>query len=178
MTNHDPIQHYWHRMALPFANVVSSLLPATRLFRLRSILFQIAGVDVDTNARLVGGARIHFSNTEIGSGCWINHGCQLYSSQTGRICIGRNVHIGPACLIGTGTHEIGNANQRAGKDYSKDIHIGDGVWIGMGVVITAGVRIGKGTVVAAGSVLIGEYPENVLIAGVPAIVKNHLNTIE
>ena len=52
----------------------------------------------------------------------------------------------------------------------KDIHIGNKVWIGAGVVITKGVTIGDNSVVAAGAVVTHDIPANVIAAGVPAKV--------
>ncbi|BDZ04334.1 hypothetical protein V3C52_16535 [Escherichia coli] len=47
------------------------------------------------------------------------------------------------------------------------------MWIGENVTILPGACIGNGVVIGANSVVRGEIPNNVIIAGVPAkIVKN------
>lgn len=48
------------------------------------------------------------------------------------------------------------------------ISVGDNCWIGSKVTILDGSKLGNNLVVAAGSVVKGVFPDNVLIAGVPA----------
>lgn len=94
----------------------------------------------------------------------------------GVIKIGARCDIAPRVVIHAGSHEIGNNYRRAGASYSGNIVIGDGTWIGTGSVILDGVRIGKGNLVAAGSVVVsGEYPDNCLLAGVPAQIKKYFD---
>ena len=52
-----------------------------------------------------------------------------------------------------------------------EVHIGDNVWVGARSVILPGVKIGNNVVIAAGSVVTKDVPENVMVAGVPAVVK-------
>ncbi|MFE8729811.1 DapH/DapD/GlmU-related protein, partial [Aeromonas hydrophila] len=61
-----------------------------------------------------------------------------------------------------------------GEGVALPISIGDGCWIGADVLIIGGVTIGKGVVVAAGSVVTRDIPDNVLVAGVPAVIKRRL----
>lgn len=51
---------------------------------------------------------------------------------------------------------------------SKPIIIGDDCWIGEGVNILKGTNIGSGCIIGAGSVVKGEFPQNCILAGVPA----------
>ena len=46
--------------------------------------------------------------------------------------------------------------------------IGDNVFIGMRAIILMGARIGNNVIVGAGSVVSGNFPDNVVIAGNPA----------
>lgn len=58
------------------------------------------------------------------------------------------------------------------KVNKKEIIICDNVWIGWGAIILKGAKIGNNSIVAAGSIVTGEFPDNVIIAGNPAkIVK-------
>lgn len=50
----------------------------------------------------------------------------------------------------------------------KGIIIGKNCWIGAKVTVLDGAKIGDGCVVAAGAVVNGEFPDNVVIGGVPA----------
>ncbi len=57
---------------------------------------------------------------------------------------------------------------------TRPVKIGDNVWIGMNAVILKGVTIGENSVVAAGSVVSKSIPENVVVAGNPAVVVKEL----
>ena len=50
----------------------------------------------------------------------------------------------------------------------KGIEIGKNCWIGAKVTILDGAKVGDGCVIAAGAVVNGEFPDNVIIGGVPA----------
>ena len=50
------------------------------------------------------------------------------------------------------------------------LSIGEGCWLGAGVIVLPGVTIGKGSVVGAGSVVTKDIPENVVALGVPCRV--------
>lgn len=53
---------------------------------------------------------------------------------------------------------------------AKNVIIGDHVWIGMNVAINKGVNIGKNSIVAGNSVVTHDVPENVIVAGIPAVI--------
>lgn len=56
---------------------------------------------------------------------------------------------------------------------SKAIVIGDNVWIGEGVAIMPGVTIGNNVIIGTNAVVTHDFPDNVVIAGVPAkMIKN------
>lgn len=104
-------------------------------------------------------------NTEIGLRCILWGG-----KETSTLKIGKNVMIGPSVKLiafnhGMKVSEIPMIDQ-ASND--KDIVIGDDVWIGANVVVTAGCKIGNGVVVAAGSIVTKDIPENVICGGIPA----------
>lgn len=48
--------------------------------------------------------------------------------------------------------------------------IGENVWIGEGVAIMPGVTIGKNCIIGANAVVVGSFPDNCVIAGVPGKV--------
>lgn len=50
----------------------------------------------------------------------------------------------------------------------KGIEIGKNCWIGAKVTILDGAKVGDGCVIAAGAVVNGEFPDDVVIGGVPA----------
>lgn len=61
-----------------------------------------------------------------------------------------------------------------GRDKPKTIKVGNNVWIGLNVTILKGTVIGNNCVIAAGSVVKGEFPDNVLIQGNPAVIVSNL----
>jgi len=95
----------------------------------------------------------------------------FYTHLDAPIMIGARCDIGPAVEFVTGGHEIGSSSRRAGRGSAKSIVVNDGCWIGARCLILGGVTIGSGAVIAAGSVVTEDVPGNVLVAGVPAIVK-------
>ena len=55
----------------------------------------------------------------------------------------------------------------------KGIEIGNNCWIGAKVTFLDGAKVGNGCVIAANAIVRGEFPDNVVIGGVPArIIKN------
>lgn len=60
---------------------------------------------------------------------------------------------------------------------SKDIVIGDHVWIGNQVIITKGAKISNNVVVGTGSIVTGKsFPSSTIIAGMPAkVIHNNIN---
>ena len=56
---------------------------------------------------------------------------------------------------------------------SKGIELKNNIWVGAKVTFLDGSIVGNNCVVAAGSLVKGEFPDNVVIGGVPAkIIKN------
>jgi len=76
----------------------------------------------------------------LNTGCSIDHDCVL----------GEAVHISP------GAHLAGG------------VHIGDESWVGIGASVRQLVAIGKRVMVAAGAAVVGDIPDDVTVAGVPA----------
>ena len=59
-------------------------------------------------------------------------------------------------------------------EYALPVTIGDGAWLGGGVIVCPGVTIGENTVVGAGSVVTRDLPANVVAVGNPCRVMRHL----
>ena len=91
------------------------------------------------------------------------------------------IYIGDFCDISnrvqiiSGTHNIDLTGKRiAGKGYSKDIMIGNGVWIGAGAIILGGVTIHDKAIIAAGSLVNKDVESYTMVGGVPAKkIKNY-----
>ena len=51
---------------------------------------------------------------------------------------------------------------------SKEVYIGNKVWIGVNSTILKGVKIGEGSIISANSWVIRSVPANSLVASVPS----------
>jgi len=116
------------------------------------------------------------SNIKLGKKVFINFNCCILD--TSEICIGDRVFIGPNVQMYAATHPIDIKTRNSLLEYSKPVTIGDDVWIGGGTIICPGVTIGNGAVIAAGSVVIHDVPDNVMVAGNPAVIKKNIDNSE
>lgn len=108
-------------------------------------------VQIDKGTVVMAEAVIN-TNTVIGKGCIINT-----SSSIDHDCVlEEGVHISP------GTHIGGTVN------------IGRCTWACIGSSIVNNITIGKNVVIAAGSAVTKNVPDNVMVAGVPAIFKKNM----
>lgn len=104
----------------------------------------------------------------VGPRTFVNFG--LVALDVARIDIGAEVNIGPNVQLLTPTHPIAPGPRRAGWEGSSPIAIGDGVWLGGGVIVLPGVTIAENTVVGAGAVVTRDLPAGVVAVGNPARV--------
>jgi len=155
-------------------NLVSSLLPQTRWFSLRRHLYRWAGADVGPGAKINGGVVLQGPNVTIGDETWIGRRTEIVPGSRAAVTIGMRCDVSQDVLFVTGTHEIGSPNRRAGVGRSDAITVGDGCWIGARATLLGGTSLGNGVVVGAGSVVMGVFPNNVLIVGTPARVVREL----
>lgn len=56
------------------------------------------------------------------------------------------------------------------------VKIGNNCWLGHGVVILPGISLGDNITVGANSVVTKSFPDNVVLAGVPAVIIKSLNS--
>ena len=139
---------------------------------------------VNENTQILPGGRIqafpeHVSdssiNITIGKNCLLGF----------RICIlaGSSITIGDNCIMASdvtivshnhGTNPELELPYRDQKLTVAKVKLGNNVWVGDKVTILAGVVIGDNCVIGAGSVVNRSFPENCMMAGVPArIIKKY-----
>lgn len=111
----------------------------------------------------------------IGNYCRIN-GAYIHAQ--------KSIKIGDNCVIASGVniidsngHIVLSKNRTIGRDAPQPIEIGNNVWIGLNVTILKNTRIGNNCVVAAGSVVKGQFPDNVIIQGNPAVISRQLELL-
>ncbi len=97
-----------------------------------------------------------FPSTEIGSGFYIGH--------FGGIIINPLAKIGKNCNISQGV-TIGRKNR--GKNAGVPT-LGNQVYIGPGAKIMGGITIGNNVAIGANAVVADSFPDNSVIAGIPA----------
>ncbi|WP_457973913.1 acyltransferase [Arthrobacter sp. D1-17] len=163
---------------LHVVNIVSGLLPQTHAYRARAFLYCLCGVDIATHVRINGGVVIQHSNVSIGAGTWVGRRTEFVATRAAAVVIGANCDISQDVLFITGSHEIDGSERRAGPGVSRPISVGDGCWVGARATFLAGSGVGAGCIVAAGSVVRELFPDNVLLAGVPARIVRELELVE
>lgn len=100
---------------------------------------------------------------------------------TGGITIGDFVDISEDVRIYTHRHRICKERMSFTPDTIEpsSLTVGDFVWIGAGSIILPGVhRIGNNAIIGAGSVVTKDVPDDVIIAGNPAVLVRKLNDYE
>ena len=108
----------------------------------------------------------------LGARSFVNFGAIILDCAA--VTIGADVQIGPNVQLLTPTHPLDPELRRTGIEGAAPITIGDGVWLGGGVIVCPGVTIGADTVVGAGSVVVRELPARVLAVGNPCRVVRDL----
>jgi sugar O-acyltransferase (sialic acid O-acetyltransferase NeuD family) len=115
-------------------------------------------------------ARIGQLGNTIMEGCSIMTGAVI----TSEVFMSEGVLINLNCTIGHNVN-IGRYSELSpGVHLSGQTTIGEFTSIGSGAVVIPKIIIGNNVVIAAGCVVTKDVPDNVMIAGVPAIIKKEL----
>ena len=135
-----------------------------RRFLLRQLCNNVGNnVNLDRNVNI-----LDFSKIAIGD----NSGFGM-NSRIGSVTIGKNVMMGPDCLILTKNHAFDSTDipmNMQGYKEDSPVAIGNDVWIGQRVIILPGLRIGDGAIIGAGSVVTKNVEDYTIVAGNPARV--------
>ena len=95
----------------------------------------------------------------------------LEVSGKGKVVFGDNFHSGKGCMIITQYHNYeGEEIPYDSTCITKDVMIGDNVWLGNRVIILGGVNIGEGAIIQAGAVVVKDVPPCAIAGGNPATV--------
>ncbi len=110
----------------------------------------------------------------IGSGTFIEQNVQIICHS--RISIGKNVAIAGGCAVVDVTHPFRDLHDNlplAARIVDEDsfVEIGEGAFLGYGVVVLPNVRIGKFAVIGANAVVTKDVPDFGVASGVPAVLR-------
>lgn len=109
-------------------------------------------------------AEIHF-----GENVAINNSCVITAEK--KITISKNAVIGYNCHISDSSfHNLAIDKRHETDPNPEEVFIDENVFIGNNVTILKGVTLGKNVVVGSAAVVTKSFPDNVVIAGVPAKV--------
>lgn len=97
-------------------------------------------------------------------------GNDCFVGAAGGVTIGEYVAIGQSVRFHSENHKFDEPNLPIHEQgvTNKGIYVGNDCWIGAGAVFLDGSAIGNGCVVGANSVITKKFPDNCVIAGVPA----------
>lgn len=90
--------------------------------------------------------------------------------------IGSDVWLAPHVFICDQAHDWTDLDTPIGQQLSeaRAVRIGDGTWLGHGVIVLPGVTIGSHVAVGAGSVVTTDLPDRCVAVGSPArVVREH-----
>ena len=110
-----------------------------------------------------GGKHVHFGNN-------VYANFNLTCVDDADIYVGDKVMFGPNVVLATANHPICPKLREMAYQYNREIHIGNNVWLGAGVIVVPGVTIGENSVIGAGSVVTKDIPANVVAVGNPCRV--------
>ena len=101
----------------------------------------------------------------------------LHCTIIGPVTIGSHVNLAQGITVTALNHNFEDTAKRIDEQgiTTKEVIIGDDVWIGTNAVILPGVTIGRHSVVAAGAVVTKDVPDYCIVGGVPASIIKRIN---
>jgi len=178
LSTRTPQEGFWHS---------TTILPTTKKKEKTAILKELFGSMGNNVSVGIPFICDYGRNIHIGTNVSVNMNCTFVDCN--RINIGDNVLIASNVQIYTATHPVELAdrltpdwNPKSGeyfcRTYALPVKIGNGCWIGGGVIILPGVTIGDGSVIGAGSVVTKDIPANCVAVGNPCRVIRQINKPE
>lgn len=143
---------------------------------IRDITFQFNG----SNSSVTIGEHVSLTGlVVIGNGSTLTINKETTSTKSVYFAISSqvNVEVGEDCMFASDiqvrtddSHPIYDVQNLKRINPSKDIKIGNHVWVGYGSFIFGGASIGDGSIIGANTIVKKKFPNNCVIAGAPAKV--------
>ena len=133
-----------------------------------SLYIQKAGI----KPRVKKGAEIS-PNATIGNRSELGTRCLIQAN----VHLGDDVIMGPDVKIYSRNHKFDRLDipiGRQGKNYYQT-YIGNDVWLGANVIVTAGCKVGNHAIIAAGAIVTQDIPDYAIAGGVPAKIIKYRN---
>ena len=127
----------------------------------------------NTRIECTGGLQCIGKSVKIGDRTTFGNDCMFGAA--GGIEVGDDVVAGQFVRFHSENHNYNDLTRliREQGVSHKGIKIGDNCWIGTGAVFLDGAELGDGCVVGANAVVTKKFPDNVVVAGIPAKVIGH-----
>ena len=146
---------------------------------LRVALLRLSGAKIGSNCvinkiELLNLDRTGLKGLILGKDCFLGYGVLL--DLAGRLTFGDQVTVAAKSII-LSHHSVGFSDHPLVKFYPKKIFhtvLKSGSVIGVASIILPGVTIGKNSLVAAASMVNKDVPDQVMVAGIPALFKKKL----
>lgn len=122
----------------------------------------------------------HFSsmgkNVSLGDYCNFNG---MRVTGAGKVVIGNYFHSGNNCWISTQDHNYDSGTKIPYDEtyITKEVSIGDFVWLGSNVTVLGNVTIGDGAVIATGAVVTKNVPYCAVVGGNPAKILKYRDIV-
>lgn len=141
--------------------------------------------EMRANGKVAIKKNVSFHGTiRVGYGCAVEIGNNTSSTNPVYVTVAESTKliIGEDCMFATNNqirtddaHAIYDMQTGKRINPSKDIIIGNHVWVGYGAVVFGGAKLGDGSVVGAFSMVNKAFPNNCVVAGTPAkIIKENV----
>jgi putative colanic acid biosynthesis acetyltransferase WcaF len=131
----------------------------------RSFILKCFGARVGKNVHVYPGVKIWAPwNLHLKDNCGIANGAILYSQ--GKITIGKRTVVSQGAHLVSGTHDY---TKQGFPLVTKEITIGDDVWVAAEAFVHPGITIGDGCVIGARSVVTKNTPKWMVCTGHPCI---------
>lgn len=156
-----------------FKNTPEDYRPYALFFpAIRSFLVKKYILKCGNKPRVKKGAEIS-PNSTLGNDSELGTRCMIQAN----VHIGNNVIMGPEVKIYSRNHKFDRLDipiQKQGKNYY-ETYVGNDVWLGANVIVTAGCKIGSHVIIAAGAVVTKDIPDYAIVGGVPAKILKYRN---